>query len=118
MHAYLLGAAAPVDGEHVVHVGTGMGYYTAIMAEMVGKTGLVTGIEFDPQLAAQAKVNLARYPNVYVVEGNGTTAFFDTANLIYVNAGATAPAPSLVKSFGGWWSSDSAAHYRCWFWEN
>jgi protein-L-isoaspartate(D-aspartate) O-methyltransferase len=96
LHAYLLGAAAPSIGEHVVHVGTGTGYYTAIMAEMVGKAGRVTGIEYDPRLAAQAKANLARYPNVQIVEGDGATASFDMAKVIYVNAGATAPAPTWL----------------------
>ena len=54
LHAYLLDKAMPCDGEHVVHVGTGNGYYTAIMAEMVGPTGRVTGIEVDPELAKSA----------------------------------------------------------------
>jgi protein-L-isoaspartate(D-aspartate) O-methyltransferase len=100
LHAYLLGAAAPANGEHIVHVGTGSGYYTAIMAEMVGNAGRVTGIEFDAQLAAQAKTNLAKYPNVTVIEGDGATASFDTANVIYVNAGATAPALTWLDRLG------------------
>jgi len=48
LHAYLLHRASPRPGEHVVHVGAGVGYYTAIMAELVGPQGRVTGIEFDP----------------------------------------------------------------------
>jgi protein-L-isoaspartate(D-aspartate) O-methyltransferase len=46
-------------GDHVVHVGAGTGYYSAILAEMVGRTGRVTAIEIDPLLAARAKENLA-----------------------------------------------------------
>jgi protein-L-isoaspartate(D-aspartate) O-methyltransferase len=30
LHAALIAAAAPQPGEHVVHVGAGLGYYTAI----------------------------------------------------------------------------------------
>ena len=35
----LIAAAAPQPGEHVVHVGAGVGYYTAILAELVGRYG-------------------------------------------------------------------------------
>jgi protein-L-isoaspartate(D-aspartate) O-methyltransferase len=92
LHAYLLATAAPANGDHVVHVGTGSGYYTAIMAEMVGPSGHVTGIEFDSGLAASAKANLSSRSNIEILEGDGATVHFDTANVIYVNAGATAPA--------------------------
>jgi protein-L-isoaspartate(D-aspartate) O-methyltransferase len=52
----------------------------------------VTAIEFDPGLAARAAANLAARPNVQVVAGDGSTAEFDPADVIYVNAGATRPA--------------------------
>src|SRR5215471_19412975 len=39
LHAALIAAAAPQPGEHVVHVGAGVGYYTAILAELVGAAG-------------------------------------------------------------------------------
>ncbi|WP_246679064.1 MULTISPECIES: hypothetical protein [unclassified Mesorhizobium] len=32
LHAFLLSQAAPRPGEHIVHVGAGAGYYSAIMA--------------------------------------------------------------------------------------
>jgi protein-L-isoaspartate(D-aspartate) O-methyltransferase len=91
-HAHLLACAKPQLGEHVVHIGTGWGYYTAIMAEMVGAEGHVTGIEFEPDLAARASTNLASYTNVKVIAGDGASAPFDQADVIYVNAGATYPA--------------------------
>src|SRR6202030_4110645 len=37
IHAALIAAAAPQPGEHVLHIG--VGYYTAILAELVGATG-------------------------------------------------------------------------------
>lgn len=75
-----------------MHIGTGGGYYTAILARLVGPSGRVTGIEYDPGLAAKAKANLAPYPNAKVVEGDGALVPFDEADVIYVNAGCTAPA--------------------------
>lgn len=91
-HAFLLAHAKPKAGEHIVHIGTGSGYYTAIMAEMVGPSGRVTGIEFDEGLASRAAENLSRYPNTTIIAGDGATAPFDTADVVYVNAGATRPA--------------------------
>ena len=62
-HAFLLAHAKPTAGEHIVHIGTGSGYYTALMAELVGPLGRVTGIEFDADLASRTKSNLTRYSN-------------------------------------------------------
>ena len=98
LHAHLLGYALPKAGEHVVHVGTGTGYYTAIMAQMVGEGGRVTGIEFDPELAARARANLASAANVTIVAGDGATVPFDAADVIYVNAGSTQPAPNWLDN--------------------
>jgi protein-L-isoaspartate(D-aspartate) O-methyltransferase len=86
-------ASAPIrPGDHVVHIGTGTGYYTAIMSRLAGPSGKVTGIEVDTGLATRAKKNLSSYSNVRIVEGDGTTVPFDPADVIYVNAGVTRPA--------------------------
>ena len=44
-------ALAPKPGERIVHVGAGAGYYSAILAELVGPAGQVTAVEFDAALA-------------------------------------------------------------------
>ena len=90
-HARWIAAAAPATGEHVVHVGAGVGYYSAIMAHMVGASGSLTAIEFDPALAARAATNLAPLPNATVLQGDGALAPFAPADVIYVNAGASKP---------------------------
>jgi protein-L-isoaspartate(D-aspartate) O-methyltransferase len=92
LHAALIAAAGPQPGEHAVHIGAGVGYYTAILAALVGAAGRVTAIEFDIELAARATANLAPMPHVRVVHGDGTRAMFEPADVIYVNAGATRPA--------------------------
>jgi protein-L-isoaspartate(D-aspartate) O-methyltransferase len=96
LHAHLIHHASPATGEHVVHIGTGAGYYTAILAHLAGPSGRVTGIEHDSELAAKAKANLASHPNVEVVEGDGAVGSFDEADVIYVNAGCTRPAASWL----------------------
>jgi protein-L-isoaspartate(D-aspartate) O-methyltransferase len=46
-------AAALAPGDAVLHIGCGVGYYTAILAELVGPHGRVVGREIDPALAAR-----------------------------------------------------------------
>jgi protein-L-isoaspartate(D-aspartate) O-methyltransferase len=96
LHAHLIHQAAPAAGDHVVHVGTGTGYYTAILAHLAGSSGRVTRIEYEPELAARAKTNFAAYPNVEIVEGDGALVPFDEADVIYINAGCTRPAESWL----------------------
>jgi protein-L-isoaspartate(D-aspartate) O-methyltransferase len=96
LHARLIDQAPPAAGQHVVHIGTGTGYYTAIMAHLTGPSGRVTGIEYEPELAARAKANFARSSNVDIVEGDGTSIPFDQADVIYVNAGCTRPAENWL----------------------
>src|SRR5690349_153748 len=54
----------PAPGLRALHVGSGVGYYTAIIAEVVGA---VTAFEIDAGLAERARANLAAWPNVHVV---------------------------------------------------
>jgi protein-L-isoaspartate(D-aspartate) O-methyltransferase len=96
LHAMLIAAAAPRAGDHAVHIGVGGGYYTAILAHLVGTRGRVTAIEYDPALAERAARNLAGFPNVTVVHGDGTQADFAPADVIYTNAGATRPADTWL----------------------
>jgi protein-L-isoaspartate(D-aspartate) O-methyltransferase len=91
-HALLMASADIHTGEHVFHIGAGVGYYTAIMAHLVGESGRVTAIEFDSALAKRAASNFSNARNVQVREGNGFSMPFDAADVIYVNAGATHPA--------------------------
>lgn len=78
-------------GAEIVHVGAGTGYYSAILAEIVGLGGRVTALEIDPALAARARKNLAEsWPQVRVVSVDGF-AFSpeQPADAIVVNAGVT-----------------------------
>ena len=90
-HAMLIACADARSGEHAVHIGAGTGYYTAILAHMVGDTGRVTAIEYDPGLAERLAANFAGQPNVWAVQGDGTRIDFEPADVIYASAGATRP---------------------------
>ena len=95
-HAPLIASADIRAGEHVVHVGAGVGYYTAIMAELVSPGGRITAIEVDPALAQRASANFSIAANVHVLQGDGFSVPFEAADVIYVNAGATHPADSWL----------------------
>jgi protein-L-isoaspartate(D-aspartate) O-methyltransferase len=94
--AALIAAAAPRPGEHAVHIGAGIGYYTAILARLVGRAGRVTAIELDPALAERLTANLAGLRNVRVLQGDGAQVAFEPADNILVNAGATRPADAWL----------------------
>ncbi len=97
-HAVQIAAVDPRDGEHLVHVGAGTGYYTALMAQMVGARGKVTAVEFDPDLAVRARNNLAPWRQVEVFSGDGAAIPLAGADVIYVNAGTTGPAENWLDA--------------------
>jgi protein-L-isoaspartate(D-aspartate) O-methyltransferase len=77
------------EGETAYHVGCGTGYYSAIMAEVVGKGGRVIALEIDETLARRARSNLEAYPNVEVVNADGFAHNPGYVDAILVNAGVT-----------------------------
>ncbi|HEY3621206.1 MAG TPA: methyltransferase domain-containing protein [Roseiarcus sp.] len=91
-------------GDRVVHVGAGLGYHSAILAEVVGSTGEVTAIEIDPGLAERARANLARsWPQVKVFAADGFAFQADEpVDAILVNAAfRTLPWLDSLKADGG-----------------
>jgi protein-L-isoaspartate(D-aspartate) O-methyltransferase len=78
-------------GERVLQIGTGSGYYTAILAELTGANGRVDGIEIDGPLATAAHSNLAPWPTAHVRQGDGTMPAEGQWDLIVAFAGATTP---------------------------
>jgi protein-L-isoaspartate(D-aspartate) O-methyltransferase len=95
LHALCLDALALKDGETVVHVGAGVGYYTAMLVRLVGPRGSVIGYEIDPDIAGRARANLRDVSGVVIEARSGVVAGLPEADAIYVNAGAVEP-------------------YRCW----
>jgi protein-L-isoaspartate(D-aspartate) O-methyltransferase len=85
-------------GEHVLHAGCGTGYYTALIAQMVGPGGRVTAVEFDAQLAERAQANLRYCAQVEVIAGDATKYDPGPADAIFVSAGATHPCPVWLDS--------------------
>jgi protein-L-isoaspartate(D-aspartate) O-methyltransferase len=77
-------------GERVIHVGAGAGYYSAILAAIVGPAGRVVAIEIDPGLAMRAREHLRPWPQAHLIAADGFAHHADQpADAIVVNAGVT-----------------------------
>jgi len=84
-------------GQRVYHLGSGVGYYTAIMAEVVGPGGSVVASEIDADLAARARANLSDYANVEVHTADGGEFDPGECDAMLINAGVTHPHPLWLE---------------------
>jgi protein-L-isoaspartate(D-aspartate) O-methyltransferase len=80
-------------GESVYHLGAGLGYYTAIIAELAASGGTVIAAEIDATLAERARTNLAPWTHATVFAADGASLDPGPVDAIIVNAGATHPLP-------------------------
>lgn len=77
-------------GTTVLQVGAGVGYFTAILADLVTEAGSVIAYEIDPELAERAKQNLSSYTQVEIRSGDATLPFdVPSLDAIVACAGAT-----------------------------
>lgn len=60
----------PQQGEHVLDLYSGVGLFTAFLADAVGADGRVIAIEGDPVAAQHAVANLAAYDNAHALRGD------------------------------------------------
>jgi len=97
-HAYWLDGCELKQGETVLQVGAGTGYYSAILAELVGPGGRVHAYEIDKSLADRARGNLKGLPQVNVQPKSGIAPDLPEVDLIYVCAGAAQPAKAWLDA--------------------
>jgi protein-L-isoaspartate(D-aspartate) O-methyltransferase len=101
MVVHMAQALDPRPGHRVLDVGGGSGWHAAVLAALVAPGGRVDTIERLPDLARQARENLARLADplpVTVHVGDGTLGLPDAApfDRISVAAGAPAVPPPLL----------------------
>jgi protein-L-isoaspartate(D-aspartate) O-methyltransferase len=87
----ILDALCLQPGHRVFHVGCGSGYYTALLAIVVGSAGQVHAVEVDAAIAAQASSNLHAYGSALVERGDGTALPRGRLDAILIHAGVTHP---------------------------
>ncbi len=95
--AYIFDNLSISAGSRVLQVGAGTGYFTAILAELVGPQGHVIAYEIEEDLAARAAKSLQHYRHVQVTAGDATQATDLTErDIVVACAGVThIPAPWL-----------------------
>jgi protein-L-isoaspartate(D-aspartate) O-methyltransferase len=72
--AFMLELLGPKEGDKILEIGSGSGWQTALLAELVGETGEVYAIERIRSLFEMTKRNVenAGYRNVTYLYGDGT----------------------------------------------
>jgi protein-L-isoaspartate(D-aspartate) O-methyltransferase len=98
LSAKMIEALSLTGHEHVLEIGTGYGFQTALLARL---SRFVWSVERFPDVAATARQNLARHgiENVEVVPGDGTRGFSEHApyDAILVSAAFTSVPPPLTE---------------------
>ncbi|KAF9350820.1 hypothetical protein BGX26_011038 [Mortierella sp. AD094] len=108
MHAAALESLSPFlfPGAKVLDIGSGSGYLTVCMAEMVGPQGRVVGVEHIPELVDQATNNTMKDHPEYIQEGriafhsaDGRVGFpqDDHYDAIHVGAAANSMHKELIE---------------------
>ncbi|MFX0013178.1 MAG: protein-L-isoaspartate O-methyltransferase [Promethearchaeota archaeon] len=88
-------------GDNMLEVGAGSGYGAILAAEIVGSSGQVTSVEIDHETFLYAKkcISLFKYPNLFLVEGDGGKGYSNHApyDKICITAACNEIPPPLVK---------------------
>ena len=87
-----------MGGEHVLEIGTGYGYQTALLVRLAAD---VISIEIYPDIAGAARQNLIRrgITNVQVITGDGTEGYPEGApyDAVLVSAAHPEVPPPLIE---------------------
>ena len=105
--ATMIEALNPGLGDNVLDIGSGTGWTTCLLAEIVSKKGKVTGIDIENKLVEFARKNIAKtdLKNIELVCGDGKKGYPPNAlyDCVLINA-ACDSVPELVvdqvKLFG------------------
>jgi protein-L-isoaspartate(D-aspartate) O-methyltransferase len=78
-------------GDRVLQIGTGSGYFTAILAEIAGGEGSVLGLEVDGPLAEAASRNVAPWLHATIRKVDGVVPVGGPHDVLIGFAGVSAP---------------------------
>lgn len=80
-------------GQRVLEIGTGTGYNAALLTYLVGDPGLITTIDIDEGIIAEARTSLKRAvgPGMTVVAGDGAQGYTTRAPFDRIIATASVP---------------------------
>jgi protein-L-isoaspartate(D-aspartate) O-methyltransferase len=74
--AFMLDELAIFPGCRVLEIGSGCGYAAALASRLCGESGRIFACEIIPGLASLMRANFGdRYPNIEIIEGDGSAGF-------------------------------------------
>ena len=100
----LLDAVAPQPGERVVDLYAGAGAFTAVLADAVGPTGRVVGIESSAAAVADAERNLAGQPWAEVRRGRvdpAVVAGLEPTDLVVLDPPRAGAGAAVMQALAG-----------------
>lgn len=97
--AFMLELFKPKRGERIMDVGSGSGWQTGLLAEIVGAEGRVYSVEIIPFLCALGKKNIAQFPELQ-------------SRVEFFCQNAADGLPEIAKRIGGFDSIIAAAEVR------
>lgn len=89
--AFMLELLQPEEGHNVLDVGSGSGWQTALLCQIVGDKGFVNAIEFIPKLKKFGENNIKKYNfnNVKFTCGDGSKGLVEQAPFDRIIAAAS-----------------------------
>ena len=95
--AYLFDQLDLKPNERVLQIGAGTGYYTAIIATVIGRKGRVYAMEFEKDLADRARASLKAWPQAKIFCGDASGFDPGEVDVVVAFAGGTHPAPIWLE---------------------
>jgi len=94
--AFMLELLQPQEGEKILDIGSGSGWTTALLAQLVGKEGRVYAFEIVPELKDFGEKNVAKYNFikkgvVTIKQGDGSQGLPESAPFDKILVSAAAP---------------------------
>ena len=94
--AFMLELLQPEKGDKILDVGSGSGWTTSLLAEIVGDKGRIISVERVKKLAEEARQRIKKlgYKNILIVVGDGSVGYVKEAPYDRIIVTCAAPAVS------------------------
>jgi len=96
--AFLFDQLDLAPGKRVLHLGCGAGYFSAVLAEIVGPSGRVIAVDCEEVLVARAVAALGPWPQASAHCADGARHAPQEVDMIIASAGATHPLPHWLDA--------------------
>lgn len=95
--SFMLEILQPRKNDHVLDIGSGSGWTTALLAQIVGVSGSVTGLEIIPELVDFGRKNLKKYNFIHAKINQAKPEILGNPNSHYAKILVSASASAVPK---------------------